>query len=264
MPEVNGQVRLANGLAASGLTFQLYREVFGGDPVLVSEVTTDEQGHYAVDAAGIDERTSLVAKVPGQEDSWLAPLGARQDSASLHFIAPATAVATSSEYARLRDALAPVLGDVRLGDAVEDDARSDITVAHRETGWDARLIAVSAMAERLDLGMGPDATYALLRAGLPSDPDLLSRVPSATVKAVLAKAVDSGIVDLSGGRPRPPSARSRTSPPIADWTPDPAAASPACARCSTRVACPTSRKVPAPGCRRPSSTTARPTSCGTG
>lgn len=197
MPEVNGQVRLANGLAASGLTFQLYREVFGGDPVLVTEVTTDEQGHYAVDAAGIDERTSLVAKVPGQDEAWLAPLGARQDSASLHFIAPASAVATSSEYARLRDALAPVLGDVRIGEAVEDDARSDITVAHRETGWDARLIAVSAMAEKLDLGMGPDATYALLRAGLPSDPDLLSRVPSATVKAVLAKAVDSGIVDLS-------------------------------------------------------------------
>jgi hypothetical protein len=198
MPEVKGSIRLANGLSASGLTFQLYKEVFGGEPVLVTEVTTDEQGRYSVDARDIDERTSLVAKVPDRDEPWLAPLTSRQETGSLHFVAPATAVSTKSEFTRLQEALAPVLGDHSLGGAVEDDKRSDITVAHRETGWDARLIAVSALAQNLELGMGPEATYALLRAGLPNDPALLMRVPTETVKAVLVKAVEAGIVELSG------------------------------------------------------------------
>ncbi len=209
MPEVTGGVRLANGLPASGLRFQLQREVFGKEPEVVADVTTDEAGNFTLPDLDVDERTSLVAKVAGAggEPSLLAPLSGRQDAASLNFVAPVGAAPTQSEFARLRAALRPVVGDediVALAAAVEDGTRSDISVAHRRTGWDARLIAVSSLAAQLaegrgelpGIGVGAEEAYAMLRAGLPSDRDLLARVPRKTVEDVLTKAAASGIVEL--------------------------------------------------------------------
>src|SRR3954462_12102648 len=63
MPELTGGVRLANGLPASGLRFQLQREVFGGEPEVVAEVTTDESGNFSTPDLDVDEQTSLVARV---------------------------------------------------------------------------------------------------------------------------------------------------------------------------------------------------------
>ena len=208
MPEVTGGVRLANGLPASGLTFQLQKEVFGKEPEVVAEVTTDESGNFILADLDFDARTSLVAVVgDGAEPAHLSPLAGRQDAASLNFVAPVGAAPTQSEFSRLRAALRPVVGDgdlAALAAAVEDGKRSDISVAHRRTGWDARLIAVSSLAAQLAegrgevpaIGLGAEEAYAMLRAGLPSDRDLLARVPRKTVEDVLTKATASGIVNL--------------------------------------------------------------------
>ncbi len=140
---------------------------------------------------------------------WLR-CGQRQDAASFNFVAPVGATRTASEFSRLRTALRPVVGDGdldALAAAAEDGTRSDISVAHQQTGWDARLIAVASLAAQLVKGtddvpgieIEAEAAYAMLRAGLPSDRDLLARLPRETVEAALTKAGDAGIVDLDEG-----------------------------------------------------------------
>lgn len=209
MAEIAGGVRLANGLPASGLTFRLLREVFGKEPQVVGVVTTDESGLFRVPDLEFDERTSLVARLggDGEAGAFLAPLGPRLDAASFNFVAPIEAASVPSEFSRLRAALRPLVGDQdldALAGAAEDDTRSDISVAHQQTGWDARLIAVAALAAQLvkdtedvpGIGIDAEAAYALLRAGLPSDRDVLARLPRDTVEAALTKAAQARIVDL--------------------------------------------------------------------
>lgn len=212
MTELSGEVRLASGLPAGKLSFQLFREVFGGPPQFVATVTTDEAGRYALPQADVAPGASLLARVgEGADTQSLVPLTTTTDPTALHFVAP-TSVAPvgsefareNSEFARLDAALTPVLRGAVLADAVENDERSDITLVARESGWDARLVALASMAAALDrgdegrpgLGLGAEAAYALVRAGLPSDPDLLAMVERGTVEDVLRTAAKDGIVAL--------------------------------------------------------------------
>lgn len=209
MTELAGEVRLTNGLPASNMTMSLLREAFGKEPQLLVEVTTDAAGRFHVPDLALDEGASLVARASagGEATTLLTPLAQQQDATSMNFIAPASAARTASEFARLREALRPLVGDgelTALATAVENDTRSDISVAQQQTGWDARLIAIGSLAAQLvtdtddmpGIGIGAEAAYGLLRAGLPSDRDLLSRLSRETVEAALGKASEQGIISL--------------------------------------------------------------------
>ena len=89
-----------------------------------------------------------------------------------------------------------------LANVREDAERQDLSTLHQATNWDARLIALAATAHRLstETDLTPAVLYALLRTGLPSDPQLLAGVPTETVKEALTKAVEAGVVGLDNGQ----------------------------------------------------------------
>jgi hypothetical protein len=204
MPGLSGEVRLTNGLVANGLRFQVLRQRFGSDPELIAEVTTDDVGKYEIPDVEVDARSTLVAQLVNDNATVLTPVAATQETGALNLLAPVAAMSPASEFVRLKEALAPVVGDRSLAHAVESDDRFDITVAHRESGWDARLIAVSALAAQLSdrsetetpTGLNEDVAYGLLRAGMPSNRAQLAQIPAETVKAALDKAASAGIIDL--------------------------------------------------------------------
>jgi hypothetical protein len=73
-------------------------------------------------------------------------------------------------------------------------------VLNRATGWDARLIALASVTERLaadpDVGLPSEALYGLLRAGLPSDKLLLAQVEPEVVEMAIKKVRDAGVVEI--------------------------------------------------------------------
>jgi hypothetical protein len=206
MAEFTGQIRVTNGLPARGVTFQLLRERVGGDPEVVATLATNESGQFTSGDVAVDPGATLIAKVSrdGAADVVLTPLAGAQDPSGMRLVLPESQADLASEFTRLTEAVTPTLGDVPLAQVTESSDRRDLSVIQRETGWDAKLLALSVNSARLSaagdgqpaVGMSDEAVYGLLRSGLPSDRDLLARVPVAAVQAALDKSAAAGIISL--------------------------------------------------------------------
>ncbi|HET8681352.1 MAG TPA: neuraminidase-like domain-containing protein [Micromonosporaceae bacterium] len=117
----------------------------------------------------------------------------------LHLVVPARLRPMAGEHARLAADLQPHLLEAELGSAVEDPATRDLTLLHYGTGWDARLVALAATADRLsrDTGIEAPALYGMVRAGLPADPLQLARANADAVTKALRAAAGAGVVTLT-------------------------------------------------------------------
>jgi hypothetical protein len=207
---IQGVVLSEHMLPVRGLKLRLYRRDFGGQATRLNEANetiTGEDGRYVFAYKADDKTASLEVRavtVDGQEVLLTKPLNelSTQSSANLNLMAPASLQPLAAEYNRLSDALKPLLGGdmAKLTGAREDTEQQDITVLNRATGWDARLITLGIFAERLkaeaDVGLPSDALYGLLRAGLPSDKQLLAQVDPDVVETAIKKVRDAGIVAI--------------------------------------------------------------------
>ena len=126
-----------------------------GQDVPLTETITDERGRYTAHFAA----SSLQARGKAQPDlqarvyageTFLAASEVRYNattSETLSVKLPANATALPSEYETLTRTLAAYYNG-RLGDLKESDDRQDITYLANKTGWDARAVAMGALAEQ--------------------------------------------------------------------------------------------------------------------
>jgi hypothetical protein len=202
---LTGRVRLDNGLPASRLPLYLLLLGYGGVRERIDETITDDQGNYTLSynipgaAGGLEIRT---IDAEGGEIVLMKPLYDWKEKIEIDLTAPASVNPLATEYTRLSNAITPIVGAMaNLANAREHEERQDLTFLSRNTGWDARLIALAASAERLrtamKLELPQEAVYGMLRAGLPSDPKMLARVAPDAVEAALNKARDAGIILMS-------------------------------------------------------------------
>jgi len=207
---IDGRVILDHGLPAEQLRLRLYRREFGGKTTLLSETTTMPGGQYTFDySIESDGKAMMSLEVraingANEEISLSKPFNSHADGANavLNLVAPGTLQPLSAEYRRLSADLTPHVGQMTmLADAQENDERQDVTVLNRATGWDARLIALASIAQRLsadiDVKLPEEAVYGLLRAGLPSDKLMLAQVGANVAEEALKRVRDAGIVDLN-------------------------------------------------------------------
>ncbi len=90
----------------------------------------------------------------------------------------------------------------KLGGLKETDDQQDITYLANKTGWDARAVALAALADQFSArtkkkggtAIAPAFFYALFRAGLPANEDTLYHVAAGTLKAVWEKAAQQGVI----------------------------------------------------------------------
>jgi ABC toxin N-terminal region/Neuraminidase-like domain/Salmonella virulence plasmid 28.1kDa A protein len=204
---LDGRVLMEYGRPADKLKLRIYRHGFGGARSLLGETTTGADGSYAfpyefrgngvslevraVDAAGKEEPLSKVIHVLASEESKPVDL-----------LAPTNLQPLAAEFRRLSTDLRPQVGELKaLVNVKEDAERQDLTILNRETGWDARLIALAAQASKLSEetkgALAPEVLYGLFRAGLPSDKTQLAGVSAAEVEQALRKAKDAGVVELN-------------------------------------------------------------------
>jgi len=207
---VTGTVRTVKGLPAAGLELFVNRLRFGGDaqPLGDSNPTTDDYGYYslAYEPGPVAVNLEISIRDPQDEEKFIPlmkPCFGAAPCQVLNLVAPVTPDSAESEYRCLSSDIAQQTGKRKLAGGRASVDIQDLTVLNRTTGWDARLIALAVMAERLcaegelNLPDQQEAVYGLLRAGLPSDKLLLAQIDPETLVQALRKVSDTGIVALN-------------------------------------------------------------------
>jgi peptidoglycan hydrolase-like protein with peptidoglycan-binding domain len=199
---IEGRIVLDNGVPAKNLKFRIVNKGFGDKETELGVVQTDEEGFYALpyqpngrianlEIKTLDGKTRLAARTTA--------LGAQE---VIDIVASRDVQPPPAEYRRLVKEIGDHVGAIaNLAQAREDATRQDLSVLHRATQWDARLIALAATTERLhadaDIELSQEALYGLLRTGLPSDKLSLARVGSDVVGRALKKAQDANVIGLT-------------------------------------------------------------------
>lgn len=113
---------------------------------------------------------------------------------------PAAGGRLTSEFEGLHQALDAVLMTQRerprLAELQEDATHHDITYLAQKARWDARAVAMAALADRFSdaAGVAPEFFYALFRAGVPADEQTLASSDPQAFVAVWNQAVEDGVI----------------------------------------------------------------------
>jgi hypothetical protein len=207
---VEGGVASPDRAGVGGLRVEVLDRNVGQD-VLLAETMTDERGRYRVSFESSPQRErakkqpDLQARVYAGR-TFLAASDVRYNATArvtLNVSLPANSAALPSEHETLTAALKSHY-DGRLRDLQESGERQDITYLANKTGWDARAVALAALADQFsrhgatdDRGANaikPSFYYALFRAGLPANPDTLYQADARTVERIWQQAVNQGVI----------------------------------------------------------------------
>jgi hypothetical protein len=204
-PAVGGTVYLEYGGPAADKRLRVYRRGFGGVTAQVGEVETAADGSYRSDLPprGAADPTPINLELrmlqPGGTEVVLTDtLFDVQPGDVVNVVAPASVAPLRTEYGAILADTSRHRNDQPLGAAKQTADQPDLTLLQENTGWDARLVALAATAERVagDTGLAAEPAYALLRAGLPGDTGGLAGVAPAAVARALEQTAAAGIVDL--------------------------------------------------------------------
>ena len=209
--QVSGRVQCDLSAAIGGLRVSIVDKNVDGDVPLV-DVQTQDDGMYAAtfDLASLSKRhkdlPDLQARVFAG-DTFLAASEVRYNaspSETLNVVLADSALPSlRSEYETLTAALTPYYQG-KLGDLKETGAQRQITYLANKTGWDARAVALTALADQFSAGSAtgsppvaairPEFYYALFRAGLPANASVLYRAPADTVGTIWKQAITQGVI----------------------------------------------------------------------
>src|SRR5260370_528042 len=201
---VSGRVWSPDRAGVGGLKVQIIDKNLGEDIPLV-EAVTDQNGHYkpqfsaAVLVAHHKTQPDLQAHVYSGT-MLLASSQIRYNarhSETLDVALPANSASLPSEYESLTAALAAQYS-APLSDLVESTQRQVITYLANKTGWDARLIAMSALADQFSRQNTPSINaafyYALFRAGLPTTVAKVYQVDGLAAGKIWQLAITQGAI----------------------------------------------------------------------
>jgi hypothetical protein len=213
---LSGTVASPERGGVGGLRVRVLDKNVGRD-VLLAETQTDARGAYGVTVAAAKVRALGKERPDFQtvvyaNDSVLAASEVLYDAGTretLNVTLPSNSAALPSEYETLKGALA-IHYKGSLGELQETDERQDITYLANKSGWDARAVALAALAEQFSArssesnaqnedgeggrGIEPAYFYALFRAGLPASEQTLYHTDAATLAAVWNRAAEQGLI----------------------------------------------------------------------
>jgi hypothetical protein len=210
--QVGGKVASRTSAGVGGLRVVIVDKGIGGE-VQLAETNTDEDGAYHATFSDtlLRQRGKAQPDLQARVFAGEAFLGASnvRYNASQHenlnaLLEDKAASALRSEHEVLTGALAGQFTG-KLGDLRETDDRQDISYLANKTGWDARAVALAALADqfsaRAAVATGnptitPAHFYALFRAGLPANEDTLYHADAKTLEAIWKKAVEQGIIPM--------------------------------------------------------------------
>jgi hypothetical protein len=203
---VRGTVASPDSAAVGGLSVEIVDKNVGGD-VPLARGATDERGAYEISfAAALLHRGKAAPDLQARVSRDGTFLGA----SDTYYDAPREAILDvdlppgaplASEYETLTASLAAHY-EGKLADLKEDDGREDVTYLANKTGWDARAVALAALADQFAgsaggngaPGIHPAFYYSLFRAGVPANPDVVYRLDDKQVGQIWRQSIDAGLV----------------------------------------------------------------------
>jgi hypothetical protein len=208
--QVEGRVASRVSAGISGLRVRVVDKAVGED-VPLAEDDTDEDGAYQVRFTDAEirrrgkERPDLQARVFSGE-TFLAASEVHYNASTretLNVLLDKTAApALRSEHETLTTSLHRHSSG-RLGNLKEEDGRQDVTYLANKAGWDARAVALAALADQFstrttdtdgNVGIESAFFYALFRAGLPADDAALYQTDANTAAAIWKQAITQGVI----------------------------------------------------------------------
>ena len=209
--QVEGKVASAVSASIGGLRVVIVDKGVGDDVQLAQATTDDGGGYQATFSDGaVQQRGKALPDLQARVFAGDTFLGvsdvhynASQDETLNVLLDDKAASALPSEYEVLTNAVTSQFKG-KLGDLKETDDQQDITYLANKTGWDARAVALAALADQFSARTVDPATnlpavpqtffYALFRAGLPSNEDTLYHTDAKTLEGVWKKAAEQGVI----------------------------------------------------------------------
>ncbi|UOZ03508.1 neuraminidase-like domain-containing protein [Amycolatopsis sp. WQ 127309] len=212
---VRGRLSSASRPGVGGIRIVVADRGVGGDTAL-TQTRTAADGTYEVtfnyETAKADP--DLQAHAYADREALLGSSPVRYNAGHTETLDIAVADDAQTALAAEHQTLTADLGqhyDGSLADLQETADRPDVTYLANKTGWDARAVAVAALAEQFgartagtgDPAIAPGLFYALFRAGLPPTDTAIYAADPATVDLVWRQAIDQGVIaaDLAGQLP---------------------------------------------------------------
>lgn len=210
---VQGQVASQLSSGVGGLKVVIVDKNVGGD-VTLAQVTTDNRGSFQ--ATFSDASFQQHGKQQPDLQALVFSGDTRQGASEVRYNAAEretlnvlldsnAAAALPSEHEALTGALSTQFKG-RLADLKETAGQQDITYLANKTGWDARAVALAALADQFSArtanaaGAAPIPQpffYALFRAGLPANEDTLYQTDPKTLQQIWSAAADQGVIPKS-------------------------------------------------------------------
>ncbi len=207
---VEGKVVSRVSASVGGLRVVVVDKGVGGDQQL-AETLTSERGTYQITfpATLVRQRNKTQPDLQARAFMGEQFLGAsdvhynasQQETLNVLLEDKASKV-LNSEHEVLTSALSKQFAG-NLRDLKETDEQRDITYLANKSGWDARAVALAALADKftaqtLDangaLSISPAHFYALFRAGLPANEDTLFHTNAKTLESVWKQAAEQGVI----------------------------------------------------------------------
>jgi len=200
---IQGQAFFDNRFPATGLEVLVYQKGFGAQDKRLGTASIDAQGGYSFEYDALGTGATLELRIlgtDGKEQILSRPQYNVGKEAQVNVVIPRELRSEKlSEFTRLTKDLNAHLGGASIGDAKETKTNRDFSFLYQQTGWDSRVAAVAAKAEKTSsiTGIPKEAMYGLLRAGLPADVEQLALVDKATVTGVLEKTNKANITTVN-------------------------------------------------------------------
>jgi hypothetical protein len=214
---VSGRVYSAERAGIGGLHIEVIDRNVGAN-VTLAEDTSDDAGRYSLSYHPeiVTQQGKTAPDLQVLVSDGMTVLGASEvrygatPSETLDVVLPVTASsALLTEYATLTGDIAHHYTG-RLADLQESadlTGRQDISYLANKTGWDARAVAMAALAEQFSArtagpagaapAIAPAWFYALFRAGVAADEAALHRADAATVTTIWNQAIEQGVIPSS-------------------------------------------------------------------
>lgn len=180
---VSGRIRFAGGLPAARVRVVATDRDLRSEETL-GEVQTDPDGAYRIAYAGTAyrqrERGTADLVVTAFDDARAALVRSAihfnaPESLEVDLVIPAERRLPPSLYERIGEAVAPLLGDVKLTDLEQDEEHQDIAFLAGETGFDERDLRRYVLAERMrKLDIDPEFWFVVLARLLPDGGSAIS------------------------------------------------------------------------------------------
>jgi len=210
LPHVRGTVFSHEGIGVEGQHVVLV-DVCVGRQTTLQTGETDDRGRFRLEYTldlihrlGKTRPDLQVHAVLGEEKSITGSSVVRYNASAsevLDVIIPASQQPKMTEFERVTAAMGRHLevcgSEIRgFADLVENDVRQDITYLASKSGWDARLVAMMALAAQYyeKTEIPTEIFYALFRSGVAANDASVTALSYDSVESVVKTAIDQEII----------------------------------------------------------------------